>query len=925
MKEADYLKHYGILRKSGRYPWGSGASVEKRSQDFLGMVAELRKQGLSDTEICKGFSSEKEKFTTTDLRAAKSIASNELRQGKINQAVKLKERGWSPTEIGKRMDLNESSVRSLLAAHEKDQADSIQNTAAMLMREVEKKGVIDIGVGVEHDLPLGNEMQPNIGITNSKLKTAVAIAKEHGYKVHRVPIEQIGSPGNFTRTRVLAKPDIEWKDIVNDKSLIKTINPYTKDNGRNWQDEVFQTPIHINSKRVGINYSEDGGAKADGVVYIRPGVKDLHMGLNNYAQVRISVDGTHYLKGMAVYKDNLPPGTDLLFNTNKSKIGNTKFDVMKKQADDPDLPFGAVVRQLKDKHGNVDSALNIVNAEGKWDTWSKNLPAQMLSKQRREVAKGQLDLTYERRRKEFDSIMELTNPVVKRTLLEKFADGTDSSAVHLQAANMPRQATKVILPIPSMKKDQIYAPSFRDGERVALVRFPHGGTFEIPQLTVNNKNRDAKKTLGSAAKDAIGIHHTVAERLSGADFDGDTVLVIPNPHGKVKSTSPLEGLKGFDPRSQYKAYDGMKTVDGGVWDSKRKEVVFPKDSKTGNIRPPNKNNMQMKMGDISNLITDMTLKGAHDDELARAVKHSMVIIDCEKHVLDHKSSYKDNGIPALKQKYQGKSTAGASTIISKARSPKYIDARRLRRASEGGSIDPATGRRVYVPKEDATYVNKKGETVTRKQKVKLLEVTDDAHLLSSGLEMEHLYADHSNKLKSLANEARKESLHVPAMKVNSSAKKTYATEVSSLNAKLLRAEKNAPLERQAQALANSVVAQKKALNPHLETAEQKKIQNQALAAMRVRTGARKERIDITQSEWDAIQAGAISTHHLEKILANSKIDNIRALATPKRKLVMSSVKMNRAQQMLADGFTQADVADSLGVALSTLKAALYAE
>ena len=919
IKEEAYLEHYGILRKSGRYPWGSGNNVQKRSQDFLGEIARLKDQGLSDKEIWTGFG-----MTSTEYRAAKSIASNELRQAKINQAVKLKERGWSPTEIGKRMDLNESSVRSLLSAYEKDQADSIQNTASMLIREVEKKGVIDIGVGVEHSLPLGSEVGQNIGITNTKLQTAVAIAKEHGYKVHRVPVEQLGSPGNYTRVKVLAKPDVEWKEIVNNPKLIQTIQPHTKDNGRTWQDEVWQEPIHVSSRRVKINYAEDGGDKADGVIYVRPGVKDLGMGGNNYSQVRISVDGTHYLKGMAVYKDDLPKGTDLLFNTNKSKVGNTKMDVLKKQTDDPDLPFGAVVRQLKDEHGKVNSALNLVNKEGDWDKWSKNLPAQMLSKQNPEVAKGQLDLTYERRRKEFDSIMELTNPVVRKTLLEKFADGTDSAAVHLQAANMPRQATKVILPVPSMKSNEVYAPSFRDGERVALVRFPHGGTFEIPQLTVNNRNRDARKILGSAAKDAIGIHHTVAERLSGADFDGDTVLVIPNSTGAVRSKSPLEGLKGFDPRAQYKAYDGMKTVDGGHWDAKRKEVVFPIDPSTGKPRAPKKENMQMKMGQISNLITDMTLRGANNTELAAAVRHSMVIIDCEKHVLDYKSSERDNGIPALKEKYQGSKKAGASTIISRSRSPQYIDARRLRRASEGGPIDPVTGRKVYVPKEGSTYTNKKGETVTRKQKVKLLEVTDDAHTISSGLEMEVLYANHSNKLKSLANEARKESLRVPKMKTNASAKTVYAEQVASLNAKLLRAEKNAPLERQAQSLANSVVAQKKAANPHLEKAEEKKIKNQALAAMRVRTGARKERITITQDEWDAIQAGAISTNKLEKILAHSEIDNVRALATPRPKLLMTSTKMARAQQMLADGYTQADIADNLGVSLSTLKAALYA-
>ena len=48
------------------------------------------------------------------------------------------------------------------------------------------------------------------------------------------------------------------------------------------------------------------------------------------------------------------------------------------------------------------------------------------------------------------------------------------------------------------------------------------------------------------------------------------------------------------------------------------------------------------MGDVSNLITDMTIKGANNDELARAVRHSMVVIDSEKHNLDVKASARDN-------------------------------------------------------------------------------------------------------------------------------------------------------------------------------------------------------------------------------------------------------------------------------------------
>ena len=47
----------------------------------------------------------------------------------------------------------------------------------------------------------------------------------------------------------------------------------------------------------------------------------------------------------------------------------------------------------------------------------KALSSQMLSKQDPKFAQQQLDLTYERRRKEFDEINSLTNPTVRKDLL----------------------------------------------------------------------------------------------------------------------------------------------------------------------------------------------------------------------------------------------------------------------------------------------------------------------------------------------------------------------------------------------------------------------------------------------------------------------------------------------------------------------------
>ena len=103
-----------------------------------------------------------------------------------------------------------------------------------------------------------------------------------------------------------------------------------------------------------------------------------------------------------------------------------------------------------------------------------------MSKQSPALIKSQLDVTFERRQKEFEEISTLTNPTVKKKLLETFSDETDSAAVHLDAAGFKRQGWKVILPIEDISPTQVYAPTFNDGETVVLIRYPHGGTFEDP-------------------------------------------------------------------------------------------------------------------------------------------------------------------------------------------------------------------------------------------------------------------------------------------------------------------------------------------------------------------------------------------------------------------------------------------------------------
>ena len=650
-------------------------------------------------------------------------------------------------------------------------------------------------------------------------------------------------------------------------------------------------------------FGPDGGSDMDGVIELRRGVRDLDLGNSHYAQVRIAVDGTHYLKGMAMYSDDLPKGVDVRFNTNKKNTGN-KMDALKPLKSDPDNPFGATIRRQMEYIGKDGkkklSPLNLVNDEGSWDDWSKSLASQFLSKQSLDMAKRQLGITRKKFDDDFQEIMSLTNPVIKRKLLEKFAESADSASVHLKAAALPRQAAQVILPLKNIKPNEVYAPNFKHGERVALVRYPHGGTFEIPELVVNNKFKDGIRLISPKAKDAIGIHPSVAERLSGADFDGDNAVVIPlGGTTKVRTAPPLRGLKGFDPKAAYPAVPGMKRMT----------------------------NTQTEMGKISNLITDMTLKQAKPSELARAVRHSMVVIDAEKHGLNYVQSEKDNGIAQLKQKYQN--GGGASTLISLAKSKAYVPERKLRRTSEGGSIDPKTGELIY--KETGRYYEKHLKNGTTKRvyyqtETRKMSTVKDAHALSSGTPMEALYADHANKLKAMANRARKESISQPPIVKNPAIAETYAPEVSSLRAKLNTALKNKPLERQAQAVAKGVLDAKRASNPDMDADEAAKIESMALRTARQRLGADKagSRVQPTPREWEAIQKGAVSNHFLEQVIANADIDYIKQLATPKVKQGLSNAQIARAEAMQRNGATNAEIAEALGVSTSTIRRAILA-
>lgn len=908
----DELLHYGMPRRSGRYPWGSGKDPYQHSGDFLSRVEELTKKGMSEKDIADSMG-----LTTSQLRIQKSLAKDERRTIEVDTAKGLREKGYSLNEIAKMMGYkNDSSVRSLLNEQSESRMKEAMNTAKFLKKQVDEKGMIDVGVGVEREL----------GISKEKLKTALYILEMEGYNTFGGGVPQVNNPGKQTNIKVLCPPDTPFKTITdkngNEKKVSSAIYDYDKvhsiteytshDSGKTF--DTFKYPSSMDSKRLAIRYAEDGGIQKDGLVEIRRGVADLDLGGSHYAQVRIMVDGTHYIKGMAVYSDDLPPGVDVMFNTNKTK-DKSKLEVLKEIKKDPDNPFGSLIKAggqsyYTDKNG--ERKLSLINKraeEGDWGDWADKLPAQFLSKQSKQLAQRQLKLAAADKKAEFDEIMSLTNPTVKKALLKSFSDDCDSAAVHLHAAALPRQKYQVILPVPTLKDNEIYAPNYNDGEKVALIRYPHGGIFEIPILTVNNKHKDSIKMIGPNAKDAVCINSTVAERLSGADFDGDTVQVIPtNSKVKINTKPPLKALEGFDPKMEYPERPGMKYM------------------KTGK-----KDNTQNEMGKISNLITDMTLLGASDDELARAVRHSMVVIDAAKHKLDYKKSEADNNIKALKKKYQGhidpetgRYSEGTGTIVSRAKGQQSV----LKRQGSP-IIDPETGKQTWKVADNVTYekkmINKRTgkeytKTITKTQKSTKMMETDDAYTLVSDSRnpIELVYADYANQMKALANQARKEMVTTPDIPYNPEAKARYQKEAASLQAKVNVALKNAPRERQAQTMANAILQAKIKDNPDMTKKEKKKAGQQALDKMRMKVGAKKEPVKITEQEWEAIQAGAISPSKLKTIINNADLDTLRQMAMPRSTKQLSQSKINHIATLKASGYTNAQIAQKLGVSTSTV-------
>lgn len=919
-----YIEHVGVGHDrgghSGRYPWGSGKNAYQHNPNsIVSRVQQMREQGMSETQIVEALNLR----STQELRDIYRYENNSQKLYMIRRAKSMAEDGMSPTAIGRELDISEGTIRSWLNnEHTEARLMVARDTADYLRNQVESKGMIDVGPGVELDL----------GVSRERLNEALYILRQDGYQVYsgRVPQPTNPNPRHKTTQTVLCPPGTAEKEIYV-YSNVHSVDPLarTTDAGETYTTgRAFrmQYPESMSPSRLTICYGDQGGKEKDGLIEIRRGVPDLSLGDAHYAQVRILVNGTHYLKGMAVYADDLPDGIDVRFNTNKpsgtpmlamNDDGTPgKGCVLKPiSTSDPTNPFGSLISSQSTYRGSDGqdhlSLINVRANEGDWSDWADRVPAQFLAKQSTTLIRRQTNLAIREREEELRDIERLTNPTIRRQLLNTFASDCDSAAVHLYAAALPSQKWHVILPVPSLPDNEVYAPQYENGTQLALVRYPHGGTFEIPIVTVNNRRRTAAAVVGNTSIDAIGINANVASRLSGADFDGDTVMAIPTGGStgiNIISTPQLRGLADFDPGLEYPG--------------------------TATSRRMTKRYQQTQMGVVSNLITDMTLQGATPDEIARAVRHSMVVIDAVKHGYDYRASYIDNGIRELQREYQPRENGrfgGAATLISRAGAPVDVDERRgeahvnLRGSShydptrpEGALVYTPSGRMRYRRNEDGTYTqtNKR-----RTQKSTRMAETDDARSLISLMATpeEEIYAAYANRLKGLANTARVEAANAGRLEYSPSAARTYASNVSHLMAELNLADRNRPRERQASRIASSRVAAILADNPGLDDSEVGKIRAQQMAIAREETGSRRHQINVTPSDWEAIQAGAISDSVLTRILSHTDLGTIRNYATPRSRASLNSSQQARIRSLYNSNMSVSQIAEALGVSVSTVR------
>lgn len=96
-----------------------------------------------------------------------------------------------------------------------------------------------------------------------------------------------------------------------------------------------------------------------GVIELRKGAVDMSLGDRQYAQVRIRVGNAHaFIKGMAIYSDDIPEGYDIVFYIGQEFGENGKI-----------RGWGI------DTNKELEKLITIVKSDGEkaWDRWENSL------------------------------------------------------------------------------------------------------------------------------------------------------------------------------------------------------------------------------------------------------------------------------------------------------------------------------------------------------------------------------------------------------------------------------------------------------------------------------------------------------------------------------------------------------------------------
>lgn len=131
-------------------------------------------------------------------------------------------------------------------------------------------------------------------------------------------------------------------------------------------EECLNPTNNISADRILVSMD----SKKEGIIEIRPGVPELSLGDKRYSMVRVFIGvSKHFIKGMAVYSEEIPEGYDIVFYTRLKSNGTF-------------AGYGQVERKRR-----TQKPFEIIEAPGCWKEWTESLPklsSEFISRPKRE-------------------------------------------------------------------------------------------------------------------------------------------------------------------------------------------------------------------------------------------------------------------------------------------------------------------------------------------------------------------------------------------------------------------------------------------------------------------------------------------------------------------------------------------------------------